>query len=187
MNISNFKRISHRKWNQLIIIFNGNREYKKPVKTKRYFKVVIWNKGNSNFNSDSDIFLAIKTEILHPNGDLVILSEAEFNPSDEDVKGEFPNYEIFFKIIPGAIKARILVLVKKDTINITRLTKIEQDETACMWFKIKTEEKTFTLAAWYRQSEHPLAIKNQYTNGVDGEVARLESFKLQIKKSKKYI
>ena len=53
-----------------------------------------------------------------------------------------------------------------------------------MWFKIKTEEKTFTLATWYRQWEHPLAIKNQYINGVYGEVARLESFKLQIKKAK---
>ena len=29
-----------------------------------------------------------------------------------------------------------------------------------------------------------MAIKNQYTNGVDGEVARLESFKLQINKAK---
>ena len=74
-----------------------------------------------------------------------------------------------------------MVFVKKDTINITRLTQIEQAETACMWFKIKTEEKTFTLAAWYRQWELPVGIKNQYTNGVDGEVARLESFKLQIK------
>ena len=75
-----------------------------------------------------------------------------------------------------------MVMVKKETTNITRLFQIEQAETACMWFKIKTEDKTFTFAAWYRQWEHPEAIKNQYTNGVDGEVARLESFKLQIKK-----
>ena len=131
MNISNIKQISHKKWNKLIKIINGNRVYKKPVKTKRHFKVVVWNKGNYNFNSDSDKFLAIKTEILNQNGDLIILSEAEFNPSDEDhIKGEFPNYDIFYKLIPGAIKARILVLVKKDTINITRLTQIEQAETA---------------------------------------------------------
>ena len=160
MNISNIKQISHKKWNKLIKIINGNRVYKKPVKTKRYFDVVVWNKGNSNLYSDSDKFLAIKTEILNQNGDLIILSEAEFNPSDKDhIKGEFPNYDIFYKLIPGAIKARILVLVKKDTINITRLTQTEQAETACMWFKIKTEEKTFTLAAWYRQWEHPLTIK----------------------------
>ena len=56
---------------------NGNQDHKKPVKMKRYFKIVIWNKGNSNFNSESDKFLAIKTEILNQNGDLVILSEAE--------------------------------------------------------------------------------------------------------------
>ena len=77
-----------------------------------------------------------------------------------------------------------MVMVKKDTINITRLLQIDQAETACMWFKIKAEEKTFTLAAWYRQWEHPDAIKSQYTNGVDGEVARLESFKLQITRQK---
>ena len=92
ININNIKKISHRKWNKLIKIINGNREYKKPVKTKRYFKVVTWNKGNSNFNSESDKFLAIKTEILNQNGDLVIISEAEFNPIDEGhIKGEFPN------------------------------------------------------------------------------------------------
>ena len=96
MNISNIKRISHRKWNKLINIIIHNREYKKPIKTKRYFRVVVWNKGNSNFNSDSDKFLAIKTEIL---------SEAEFNPSDKDhINGEFPNYDIFFKLIPVQLK-----------------------------------------------------------------------------------
>ena len=75
INISNIKKISHRKWNKLIKIINGNREYKMPVKTKRYFKVVTWNKGNSNCNSESDKFLAIKTEILNQNGDLVIILE----------------------------------------------------------------------------------------------------------------
>ena len=38
INISKNKRISHRKWNKLIKIINGNI---KPVKTKRYFKIVI--------------------------------------------------------------------------------------------------------------------------------------------------
>ena len=107
-------------------------------KTKRYFKVVTWNKGNSHFNSNSDRFLAIKTELLHQNGNLVILSEAEFNPLDENhIKGEFPNYDLFFKVIPGAIKAKIRVMVKKDTVNIMRLLNIEEDKTACMCFKIK--------------------------------------------------
>ena len=92
LNINKIKGISHRKWNKLIKIINGNREYKKPIKTKRYFKVVTWNKGNSHFNSNSENFLAIKTELLHQNGDLIILSEAEFNPLDENhIKGEFPN------------------------------------------------------------------------------------------------
>ena len=98
---------------------------------------------------------------MNQDGDLVIISEAEFNPIDEEhIKGEFPNYELHYKIIPGAVNSRIMVLVKENTINITRLTQIEENETACMWFKIKTEGKTFTFAAWYRQWEHPLIIKN---------------------------
>ena len=80
-----------------------------------------------------------------------------------------------------------MMMVKKDTMNITRLTKIEEPASACMQFKIKTEDKTFVLAAWYRQWEHPEIIKHQYTDGVNGEVERLESFKRQIKKAKKYI
>ena len=67
-------------------------------------------------------------------------NEAEFNPINEDhIKGEFPNYDDYFKVIPRAIKARNMMMVKKDTINIARLTKIEEPASACMWFKIKTE------------------------------------------------
>ena len=54
ININNIKKISHRKWNKLIKIINGNQVYKKPIKTKRYFKIVTWNKGNSNFNSENE-------------------------------------------------------------------------------------------------------------------------------------
>ena len=68
------------------------------------------------------------------------------------------------------------MMVKKDTINITRLTKIEEPASACMWFKIKTEDTSFVLAAWYRQWEHPEIIKHQYSDGVDGEVEPLDSF-----------
>ena len=129
--------------------------------------------------------MAINTEILNQIGDIIIISEAEFDPIDEDhIKGEFPNYDLYYKIINGAIKARILVLVKKDTVNITRLTQIEPNETACMWFKIKTEDQNFTLAAWYRQWDHPLSVKHLYTDGIDGQVERLESMKLQVKKAK---
>ena len=79
---------------QLHKIMNGNRFYKEPVKTKKHFKFVMWNQGNSHFSSDSERFLPIKTEILNQNGDIVALFEAEFNCIDEDhIKGEFPNYD----------------------------------------------------------------------------------------------
>ena len=141
INIHYIKKTSHKKWNKLIKIINGNRFYKKPVKQKRHFKFVTWNKGNSHLNSESEIFLSIQTEILNQNGDIVVLSEAEFNPKDKDhIKGEFPNYDHHYKLIPGATKARIMMMVKKDTINITRINKIEEPASACMWFKIKTED-----------------------------------------------
>ena len=53
-----------------------------------------------------------------------------------------------------------------------------------MWFKIKTEDKNFVLAAWYRQWNHPTIIDHLYTKGTDGEVERLKSMQLQVKKAK---
>ena len=105
---------------------------------KRCFKFVTWNKGDSHFRSDSEKFLPIKTEILNQDGDIMVLYEAEFNPADkEDIQGEFPIYDVHFKLIPGAIKARVMMLVKKDTINITRLNNIEEPASASGWFKFK--------------------------------------------------
>ena len=51
-----------------------------------------------------------------------------------------------------------------------------------MWFKIKTQESTMVLSAWYCQWEHPEAIKHLFPDGVDGEVSRIESFQRQTKK-----
>ena len=82
LNIMSIKKMSHRKWNKLMKIINGNRFYKKPVKMKKHFTFVTLNKGKSHFNSDSKRFLPIKTEIMNQNGDIVLLSEAEFNPID---------------------------------------------------------------------------------------------------------
>ena len=82
LNIMSNKKMSHRKLNKLMKIINGNRFYKKPVKMKKHFTFVTLNKGKSHFNSDSKRFLPIKTEIMNQNGDIVLLSEAEFNPID---------------------------------------------------------------------------------------------------------
>ena len=80
------------------------------------------------------------------------MSEAEFNPRDEsDILGQFPNYDIHFKVTKGASKAGVMMLVKKDTVNITRINNIEEPATSCMWIKIKTQDITFVMAAWYRQ------------------------------------
>ena len=76
------------------------------------------------------------------------------------------------------------MLVKKDFINITRLTNIEEPATACMWFKMKTQDSLLVMAAWQRQWEHPEIIKHLYTDGVDGEVECINSFQKQIKKAK---
>ena len=69
-----------------------------------------------------------------------------------------------------------MMMAKKDTVNITRLFNIEEPRNSCMWFKIKAQDMSFVLAAWYRQWEHQEIIKQTYTNGVDGEVEGMESF-----------
>ena len=96
--------------------------------------------------------------------------------------GQFPGHETLSKATPGAIKACVMLMVKENTVHITRLENIEEPATSFMWFKIKTQDNNFVLAAWYRQWTHPEIIKHHYTNGVDGEVERLESFQKQIKK-----
>ena len=97
---------------------------------------------------------------MNKDGDIVVLSEAEFNPKDKDnILGEFPNYDIHFKLIPRAIKARVMMMVKKDTVNITRLYNIEEPASSCMWFKIDTQAMSFVLATWYTQWEHPEIVK----------------------------
>ena len=77
-----------------------------------------------------------------------------------------------------------MMMVKKETVNLTGISNMEESTISCIWFKIKTQDITFVLASWYRQWEHPELIKPCYTNGVDSEVERLESFQTQIKKAK---
>ena len=77
-------------------------------------------------------FLPTKTNITSNDSDLMILSKAEFNPKDEaDILGQFPNYDIHYE-------ARVMMKVKKDTVNITGLSNIEEPASSCMWFQSKT-------------------------------------------------
>ena len=68
--------MSQKKWKKLMKMINGNQydNCKKPAKTKLHFKIVTWNKGSSDFKSDNEKFLPIKTEIENKTGDIVILS-----------------------------------------------------------------------------------------------------------------
>ena len=78
---------------------------------------------------------------MNKDGDIVVLSKAEFNPKyNDNILWEFPNYNIHYKRIPGAIKARVMMMAKKDTVNITRLFNIEEPTNSCMWFKIKVQD-----------------------------------------------
>ena len=88
------KQMGLKTWNKLIKMINGSQYHNcnKPVKIKRHFKIVTWNKGSSNFRSDNEKFLPIKTEIENKTDEILILSEAEFHPKDEaDILGQFPN------------------------------------------------------------------------------------------------
>ena len=83
-----------------------------------------------------------------------------------------------------AERARIIMLPKNDTIDITRLNNIEKPATGCIGFKIKTQESSIVMSTLYQEWEHPESIKYLYTDGFDGEVPRVESFQKQTKKTK---
>ena len=72
-----------------------------------------------------------------------------------------------------------MMMVKKNIINITRLTQIEDPIMSCMWFKIKTQDSTKVFSAWYRQWNLPADIRHLHDDSVDDEVPRLENFQRQ--------
>ena len=102
-------------------IINGNRN--KPRAKKKHFHIVaIWNKANSHLQSSFTGCPIIKQSILNSKANIIVLSEA--NLTEENIKninGEFPDYDIHRKPIPGSKTSRIAVLTKNQGLNIQRI------------------------------------------------------------------
>ena len=88
--------------------------------------------------------------------------------------------------IPGAERARMMIMFKYYNINNPRLTNIKEVHTTCMWFKMKNQQSTIVLSAWYHQRDHHEKIKHLNDDGVNGEVSRLESSKDKSKRQKTF-
>ena len=76
--------------------------------------------------------------------------------------------------------------VKKDTVDISSLNYIEEPATACMWLKIKTQDTTMIMTAWYRQWEHPEQINPFKIMGLMLRWRELKAFRDKLKKLKTY-
>ena len=82
-------------------IINGNR--KKPrTKKKDFHRIAIWNKASSNLQSSIAGFPIIKQSILNSKANIIVLSEANLKEENiKNINGEFPDYDIHRKPIPG--------------------------------------------------------------------------------------
>ena len=84
--------------------------------------------------------MLIKTVILNRDADLMILSEAEYNPVNEgDILGQFPNYQIHHKVIHESVRARFILLVEEDTINIIRFGQIKDPNMSLFIYTARNE------------------------------------------------
>ena len=130
-------------------------------------------------------FPIIKQSIINSKANMIILSEA--NIAEENIKninGEFPDFDIHRKYIPGSKLSRIAVMTKNQGLNIQRMESIEDPSTACIWFKMRLAEKTIMIAAWYRQWNQLADVAQNYTDGVEGQVERIKLVKNQVEKAK---
>ena len=162
---------------------DGNKDDKNQ---KLYHKVIVWNKDSPTLAYDQAKFPIIQRAILKYEPNLIVLSEANISEENlNNVKGEFEGYDIHYKISPTTKFARIAVLVKKSTIHLTRIEELEHPDLACMWFKLRLDDQTIILSAWYRQWQLPIEIRNARTLGVDGQVERIKIFQKQVKEARK--
>ena len=144
MYFNHNSHLTHKQWNKLMKIKNGNHvnrnnkgDERRDKTEKLYHKVVIWNKDSPTLAYDQAKFAVIQRAILKYEPNLIVLSEANISEENSNnVKGEFEGYDIHYKISPSTKFARIAVMVKKSTIHLTRMEELEHPDLTCMWFKL---------------------------------------------------
>ena len=106
--------IPRRKQNKTMKITYGNRN-KPRTKKKDFQRIAIWNKAGSNLWSSFAGFSIIKKS----KANIIVLSEANLTKENiGNINGEFPDYDIHRKLIPGSKTSRIAVLTKNQGLNI---------------------------------------------------------------------
>ena len=107
--------MTHKQRNKLTKILNGNRN-KPRVKRQPHYKIALWNKASSFLSTKFEGFPIIKNSILSTNASIIALSEANILPENlKNIEGQFKEYDVHHKIIPGSKMSRIAVRSSKHT------------------------------------------------------------------------
>ena len=165
-------KVNQRLKNKLIHALNGNINVN--LKEPKFIKVTNWNKGNSDFQT---FINAITYHIEEENSTIYIISESNVK-KDENLEEIFPDFDIINKFENNHPKARLTMLIRKNTIDYERLHYIEKPNIAFIWIKIKLRsKKDFILCCRYCQWKLPIETNIPFTGTTQ---AQLERFDLLI-------
>ena len=145
---------------------NGNRN---KNKNKTHLKLLIVNKGNSNYCTNKNIMINL-VETEQP--DIMVVSEANLERENNNLDIDFKKYNVESKFLGNNSLARIMVTIKKG-ITYERMSKYDNDVNAMIVLKVKTASSKYVfLVCVYRQWR--LINETSYnSNHIDKQVERL--------------
>ena len=169
------EKVTQRPKNKTNHMKYGNKSNKKPQK---YIKILTWNKANSDILTHIDV---IKHHIQEENPTVAVLQESNVKPED-DLASFFPEYEVENKFERNHKKARLTILIKKNTVIYERVKNLEKENICNIWLKIRfNRSKWLYLCGAYRQWRLP-SETGMYTSGCSQEqVAGLHKIIEQVR------
>ena len=166
---NDFSKKMQRYRNKLMHYKNGNRDNK--IKNKTHLKLLIVNKGNSNYSTNKNIMINL-VETEQP--DIMVVSEANLERNNKNLDIDFKNYDVESKFLGGNDLARIMVVVKKG-ITYERITKYENQENAKIILKVKTASKKYVFLVCVYRQWRLINETNYNSNHIFKQVERLNN------------
>ena len=171
-------KVKQRLKNKMAHIKYGNR---KEQKVKKYIKILLWNKGNSDIDTHEN---AIKMHVKEEDPTVFIMSESNVKMTD-NLDAMFPEYDNISKFEDNHERARVLILVKKNAVIYERVKSLENKNIATIWIKIKFNgSKWLYLCGGYRQWRLPAETGIPFTGSALNQADRFETILGQIVKAK---
>ena len=132
---------SHKKWNKLQKVINGNRS------TSQQLKVLHWNLGARKWHNKIEDINNLLNEY---KPDLCYISEANLWEGLEAHQTEIQNHYLVLPLTMNSQKHARIVLIVKDTITVTRLDRFMSDSAATIWVRIGDEgRKSIRICRWH--------------------------------------